>query len=192
MLIAFFSIAIIGGILWMLKNNNRTNHVVVNSGNEHEIPMDSSFDNKLLVESDYSLDNINLSNNELKNLLIDKIGQWDMGHDLGETYRLFSLYANRVYFYGELCSRETIIEKLDDLLNKEFGFTQRSYNIDVTQLSNTSVRCDFDKHTFQADGRKGNYPSYLRFENIDGDWLIVEESDAITDKNLRKRKTKSQ
>ena len=191
-LIAFFSIAFIGGILWMLKNNNQTSHEIVNSDNGHEMHMDSSSDNKMSEESDNSFDNKILTNNELNNLLIDKIGQWDMGHELGETYRLFSLYANRVYFYGELCSRETIIEKIDDLLNKQVGFTQRSYNIDVTQLSNTSVRCDFDKYTFHADGRKGNYPSYLRFENIDGDWLIVEESDAITDKNLRKRKTKSQ
>ena len=61
----------------------------------------------------------------------------------------------------------------------------------MSRISATSARCDFDKYTFQAYGREEYYPSYLRFDNIDGEWLIVEESDAITDKNLRKRNAKN-
>ena len=115
---------------------------------------------------------------------------WDNGHIMGEEYRLSSLYADRVHFYGEMCSRETVVRKNEEVMNKLGGYTQNSSNIKMSRISDTSARCDFAKHTINADGREGNYPSYLRFDYIDGDWLIVEESDAITDRNLRKRNAK--
>ena len=109
---------------------------------------------------------------------------------MGEVYRLHSLYADRVHFYGRMRSRETVIEEIEELLSEEGGFSQNSSDINMSRISDTSARCDFDKLTYHADGREGNYPSYLRFDYIDGEWLIVEESDAITDRNLRKRKAK--
>lgn len=127
-----------------------------------------------------------LTDDELYSLLVRKIDMWDEGHVSGKAHRLSSLYADRVHFYGEMCSRATIIRKNEEALNKQGGFTQSSSNINMSRISDTSARCDFDKYVIMGDGNERNYPSYLRFDNIDGDWLIVEESDAITDRNLRK------
>ncbi len=205
-LLALFAI---GVCLWVLKDNGKPEHVVVDATNKDTIdaglsPSDDTIHETIddtihettdetthetidetIEQSSYDAGQIS---DELYNLLVEKIDQWDKGHKLGETYWLYPLYANHVFFYGEMRSQEKVFEIIDETLNKTDGFAQNSSNFNMLRLSDNSVRCDFDKHTYNSNGRVGYYPSYLRFEKIDGDWVIVEESDVITDRNLRKRR----
>ena len=186
-LIGLLALLVIGGGLWMHKDEEQTNQIVIDEDNGNKHDLESYLDEKT-YEQKKSTDIEEQSDNEIYSHLVDMIGQWDRGHKSGETYLLFSLYANRVLFYGKMRSRETVFEIIEELLYKDVGFSQISSNIDISILSETLVRCDFNKQTFHEDGRVNNYPSYLLFENVGDKWLIVEESDAITDRNLRKKK----
>ena len=198
-IVILLAILLVGGGVWMLtkkytpeNTNTQSNDIEehdVNNSSEDEIAKQKEIRNDIIKEqeiSDYAL-----SDEELYSILCRKIEQWDRGHVWGEEYQLSSLYADRVHFYGKVRSRETVMKEIEEALNKQSGFSQSSSNISMSRISATSARCDFDKYTFQAYGREEYYPSYLRFDNIDGEWLIVEESDAITDKNLRKRNAKN-
>lgn len=187
-----------GGGVWMLTKKDTPKYINTQTDDIEENDINNSSDDDISEQKEKRNDfkkqqktsSDVLTDDELYSLLVRRINQWDRGHVLGEVYQLRSLYADRVHFYGEMCSRETVIEKNEEVMNKLGGFTQNSSNINMSRISDTSARCDFDKRTYNADGREGNYPSYLRFDYIDGDWLIVEESDAITDRNLRKRNAK--
>ena len=192
------ALLLVGGGIWMLTKKDTPQYTNTQSNNDEEDDISLSSDDEIAEQNEIGEDdnkqqeipNYAITDDELYAILVGKINQWDRGHVWGEVYRLQSLYADRVHFYGRMRSRETVIEEIEELLSEEGGFSQNSSDINMSRISDTSARCDFDKLTYHADGREGNYPSYLRFDYIDGEWLIVEESDAITDRNLRKRKAK--
>ncbi len=186
-----------GGGVWLLTNKNKTETKKTTTTDNPYSRSNDSMTIKKPEKQEISnpqeaqtTTSPAISDDELYGILTGKVAQWDRGHTLGETYHLSSLYADRVHFYGMMCSYEKVIQKIDELLYKTEGFYQNSTNISMSRLSDTSARCDFDKDTYQSNGVEGHYPSYLRFENIDGQWKIVEESDLITDKNLKKIKNK--
>lgn len=123
--------------------------------------------------------------NFFKNL----VRAWDDMH----TNRNFddhdnSPYAETVKFYGMTIDKYDAAQRKMQLLNNSSDFLQSSVNIRVTRISDNKVRCDFDKHT-TLKGQSKTYPSYLVFANQGDDtWLIVEESDQVTDKNLARKK----
>ncbi len=166
---------------------NKVQNGASDEGELDKNPMSSSDDKTAEQEEQPEVSEASIDD-EVYSILVDKIGQWDRGHSIGETQTLVPLYAQSVFFYGMTCSLETVISKNDEVLEKDVGFMQRSSNIRMSKISDNSIRCDFDKDTSDSEGREGHYPSYLYFENFDGDWLIVKESDLITDRNLSKRK----
>ena len=191
------AMAIGGGIVWLLTNQNKTETkkttTTDNPSSKSNVSITIKKPEELEINNPQEAQTTTspaISDDELYGILTDKVAQWDRGHTLGETYHLSSLYADRVHFYGMMCSYEKVIQKIDELLYKAEGFYQNSTNIRMSRLSDTSARCDFDKDTYHSNGVEGHYPSYLRFENIDGQWKIVEESDLITDENLKKMKNK--
>ena len=92
--------------------------------------------------------------------------------------------------YNTLLLDGTLLNNGHYRIERPLGFNQNCTNIIVTKISDTSVRCDFIKNAYQADGREWHAPAYLRFGLIGGDWKIVEESAPLTDKNLKKMKNK--
>jgi len=71
------------------------------------------------------------------------------------------------------------------LLNK-FPYKKIKGDIIVTQISNKQVKAEFVKEVTTKKGTK-EYPSYLVFENVNGEWKLILESDLISDKNVENR-----
>lgn len=95
-------------------------------------------------------------------------------------------YAETVMFYGKrMKGKEVVKMKQDALRDRSSDYRQECYNINVMKLSDNRVRCDFGKRVTK-NGKTKDYPSYLYFSKIGNYWLIDEESDEITDRNLRK------
>ena len=127
------------------------------------------------------------SQDEVTKLLTEKIKLWDNGHLSNQENTLRSLYANKVLYYGQNCDIEKIIKIVQDLIMKDGGFVQDSHDLKFTKLSENIIRCNFTK-SVKLKNKLRDYPSYLFFSKIDGDWYITEESDDITDRNLQKRR----
>lgn len=124
---------------------------------------------------------------DVTKLLTEKIKLWDKGHLSNQENTLRSLYANNVLYYGQNCDIEKIIKIVQDLTMKDDGFFQDSHDFKFTKLSENIIRCNFTK-SVRLKNKLRDYPSYLFFSKINGDWLITEESDDVTDRNLQKRR----
>lgn len=115
------------------------------------------------------------------------IFKWDDLNKWGRAYELRSMYAERAKLYGQVLTRKQI----EDLKNKAQyntdGYSQQSNSITMVRIREDLIRCDFTKRTWSSKDGDNEYPSYLYFQRIDGEWLIVEESDKITDANLERR-----
>ena len=59
-------------------------------------------------------------------------------------------------------------------------------DITVTQISNKQAKAEFVKEVTTKKGTK-DYPSYLVFENVNGEWKLILESDLISDKNAENK-----
>ena len=123
----------------------------------------------------------------VKAILTSRIAEWDNKYEYDLESSVSSLYAQTVRFYGKTYSREDIQYSLMSLIEKYDDFEQDSRDIRFTQIDPVTVRCDFTKVT-RTNSVVKNYPSYLYFQNINGVWLITQESDAVTDHNLSKKR----
>ena len=59
-------------------------------------------------------------------------------------------------------------------------------DITVTQISNKQAKAEFIKEVTTKKGTK-DYPSYLIFANVNGEWKLILESDLISDKNIENK-----
>lgn len=119
---------------------------------------------------------------------IQLVKAWDKLHN-EKRYDDYEncLYTENVRFYGSTLNGHDAARQVQSALLDNPDYYQNSEQIRIYRENSKRVRCDFEKHTTQS-GKKRMYPSYLIFTEVNGVWLIAEESDAVTDSNLSKRK----
>lgn len=99
------------------------------------------------------------------------------------------LFAPEVWYYHETYSPEQIVESKRKLLTQNPDFFQQVSELQFSHINNATIRVRFKKDVWVAsDEPPKSYPSYLTMKKIKGNWLIIEESDDITDRNLAKRR----
>ena len=99
------------------------------------------------------------------------------------------LFAPQVWYYHETYSPEQIVESKRKLLARYPDFFQQVSELQFIHINNTTIKVRFKKDVWVAsDEPSQSYPSYLTVKKIRGNWLIVEESDDVTDRNLAKRR----
>lgn len=113
---------------------------------------------------------------------------WDDLHNSMNGSLCDEVYASSVKYYWSDYTPEKIRKSKSELFSKYPEFSQTIDNISFGQFIDNRVRVDFDKEvTTSSSAPTKTYPSYLVFENIDGTWKVIEESDLITDKNMAKK-----
>ena len=124
---------------------------------------------------------------------IDLANMWDSFHNLKNVDGFASIYAPQVKYYQQTYTLKQIIKSKQDLFSKTPGFQQSVSNFKVTNNTDGSVIVYFDKRVWSsAKKNPETYPSYLVVKKINGNWLIIEESDEITDENLAKKNANRQ
>ena len=124
---------------------------------------------------------------------IDLANMWDSFHNLKNVDGFVSIYAPQVKYYQQTYTLKQIIKSKQDLFSKTPGFQQSVSNFKVTNNTDGSVIVYFDKRVWSsAKKNPETYPSYLVVKKINGNWLIIEESDEITDENLAKKNANRQ
>jgi predicted DNA-binding WGR domain protein len=120
---------------------------------------------------------------------IDLANMWDSFHNLKNVDGFASIYAPQVKYYQQTYTLKQIIKSKQDLFSKTPGFQQSVSNFKVTNNTDGSVIVYFDKRVWTSTKENPKtYPSYLVVKKINGNWLIIEESDEVTDANLAKKK----
>lgn len=148
-------------------------------------------DHNRIVSQTQTPKTLNGKTEKTTEIAIDLAKKWDEVHNSKKADDFANLYASQVKYYQQTYTPEMIVKSKRDLFAKTPDFLQVISKFEVTNNSDGSVKVHFDKlvQTSPKEARK-TYPSYLVVKKIKGNWLIVEESDDVTDANLAKKKEK--
>ena len=126
-----------------------------------------------------------ISNTELTNLVYS----WSNAHLTKNIGEFLNLYSGVVKYYGTDLDRNSCIVNKMDFFTKNPDYSQQiSGEVQIEFLNDSEVKCSFMKKV-NMRGRSLDFPSYLVFGKVEDKWLIVQESDLVTDGNLSRNKT---
>ena len=116
------------------------------------------------------------------------VNKWNKAHSTKDMAAFSELYDNSVLFYGKQKDKKDCIGTKLALLKKQADFYQQIYGeVQTERLNDSEIKCSFIKRVTVNQETK-DYPSYLTFKKIDGNWKIITEGDLVTDRNLAKNK----
>ena len=119
-------------------------------------------------------------------VLTKGVEKWNEGVNLRDHKILEDLFAPQVYFYTlQLSGTEAARQKVERA-NSDPTWSQKIISdVDIEELGDGSFKTSFTK---QSESSKGThtYRAYLLWKNLNGKWIIVKESDLLTDQNQEK------
>ena len=86
------------------------------------------------------------------------------------------------YYQSSVTKAYYILDQKKFFVNNPIYGQKIKGDITVTQISNKQAKAEFVKEVTTKKGTK-DYPSYLIFENVNGEWKLILKSDLISDKN---------
>jgi hypothetical protein len=119
-------------------------------------------------------------------LVLGTLTRWNEAHNAHDAKALAGLYAAHVSFYGTELSNERCVSTKRAAFTAQPDYAQTVRDIDVKPSGAGGTIVRFVK-TSTSRGRATDYPSYLI---VLKDLRIAEESDDVTDRNLRAKAAK--
>lgn len=120
-----------------------------------------------------------------KTLFYKVVKEWSDAHNDWDLDKLKNLYASDVLFYGQQLKKDACISKVSSLLKpNEIFYQSIASDVAYNQFSNGVIQASFTKKV-KTKNKTNNYPSYLLLIRYNDTYLIVGESDEITDRNLK-------
>ena len=143
-----------------------------------------NFSRKTTQKNNIKQNKDNSVNPEIEKIIL----KWNNATSNKDTATLESMLAEKIEYYQRTVSKaEYIADKKKFFANNSVYGQEIKGNIEYKFLSDNQVKADFLKEVTTKNGTK-EYPSYLVFEKINGDWKLVLESDLISDENIKKKK----
>lgn len=124
------------------------------------------------------------SASRLNDAIVQKTLIWNKLNSEQNLKELEKMYPESVVGYGVKSSTSKFMEAKAKFFKWAESFTQTIVSdFTIKKYKSGQIVCEFEKQT-TFKGKTKNYPSYLVFEKQGGDYLIIEEGDAITDANI--------
>lgn len=143
-----------------------------------------------------NLTNSNNFNNNNKNInkintkksaeeeIKDMVIIWNTASSNADFDTLERILGDKIDYYQSLVSKNYYIADQKRFFQKNPVYSQRIVgDITVTRLSDSKMLAKFVKEVSTKRETK-EYPSYLAFENVNGSWKLVVESDTVSDANI--------
>ncbi|MBI1307601.1 MAG: hypothetical protein GC181_13445 [Bacteroidetes bacterium] len=131
----------------------------------------------------FSCNNSDRTNENDQQTLRNLVEAWNKAHNEKNQTQFSTLYGDSVIFYQQSLSRILCVERKLKLLNNQKAFYQQIVGEIEIESYGKGQKCSFVKKV-TIDGQSVDYPSYLVFEYVDKNWVIINEGDMITDANL--------
>ena len=123
--------------------------------------------------------------------LYNIVTKWNMANNNRDTITLSKLYNKNLTYYGKKLSKYKVIKDKKRFFRKYIYFKQTISNIEYERLTPRLYKISFDKFVkLKRNSREKNYPSYLLINTSSSKFLIEEEGDVITDRNIASRGVK--
>lgn len=116
--------------------------------------------------------------------IIELSNIWNIANNTQDYSKMNELFAEELVFYGVKVNVSECLQMKRNYFSNNEIFTQ----VIISDYSVTSYNEDIYKSTFTkkvtTNKKSRNYPAYLFFKKINGEFKIVEEGDEITNSNL--------
>ena len=144
---------------------------------------------------DNSVNSSNLSNNNgnikkseneksVEEQIKEMVSIWNEASSNADFDTLEKILGDRIEYYQSSVTKAYYISDQKKFFVKNPVYGQKiKGDIIVTQISNKQVKAEFVKEVTTKKGVK-DYPSYLVFENVNGEWKLILESDTVSDANI--------
>ena len=138
--------------------------------------------------SNLSSNNGNIKKSESEKSVEEQIKEmvsiWNEASSNADFDTLEKILGDRIEYYQSSVTKDYYISDQKKFFVKNPVYGQKiKGDIIVTQISNKQVKAEFVKEVTTKKGVK-DYPSYLVFENVNGEWKLILESDTISDANI--------
>ena len=115
------------------------------------------------------------------------VNVWNEASGNADFNTLEKILGNKIEYYQSSVTKDYYISDQKKFFAKNPVYGQKiKGDITVTQISNKQAKAEFIKEVTTKKGTK-DYPSYLIFANVNGEWKLILESDLISDKNIENK-----
>jgi len=120
--------------------------------------------------------------------IIKMVNVWNDASSNADFDTLEKILGNKIEYYQSSVTKDYYISDQKKFFAKNPVYGQKiKGDITVTQISNKQAKAEFIKEVTTKKGTK-DYPSYLIFSNVNGEWKLILESDKVSDANVENQK----
>ena len=123
--------------------------------------------------------------------IIKMVNIWNDASSNADFDTLEKILGNKIEYYQSSVTKDYYISDQKKFFAKNPVYGQKiKGDITVTQISNKQAKAEFIKEVTTKKGTK-DYPSYLIFANVNGEWKLILESDKVSDANVENQKKRA-
>ena len=127
----------------------------------------------------------------IKDEIKEMVYIWNEASSNADFDTLKKILADKIEYYQTTVSRDYYIKDQKKFFEKNPVYGQvLKGDIKVEKISNKQVKAEFVKEVTTKKGTK-DYPSYLIFANVNGEWKLILESDKVSDANAENQKKRA-
>ena len=121
----------------------------------------------------------------------EMVNIWNEASSNADFDTLEKILGDKIEYYQSSVTKAYYISDQKKFFEKNPVYGQKiKGDITVTQISNKQVKAEFIKEVTTKKGTK-DYPSYLIFANVNGEWKLILESDKVSDANVENQKKRA-
>ena len=121
----------------------------------------------------------------------EMVNIWNEASSNADFDTLEKILGDKIEYYQSSVTKAYYISDQKKFFEKNPIYGQKiKGDITVTQISNKQVKAEFIKEVTTKKGTK-DYPSYLIFANVNGEWKLILESDKVSDANAENQKKRA-
>ena len=121
----------------------------------------------------------------------EMVNIWNEASSNADFDTLEKILGDKIEYYQSSVTKAYYISDQKKFFEKNPVYGQKiKGDITVTQISNKQVKAEFIKEVTTKKGTK-DYPSYLIFANVNGEWKLILESDKVSDANAENQKKRA-
>ncbi|MBG9377193.1 hypothetical protein I5907_13195 [Panacibacter sp. DH6] len=110
------------------------------------------------------------------------VSAWNNNHNTKNIEAFKLQYAPTLYFYGKYADVKQCLKSKQKFLRNSYS-QQIVTPVSITKFSSGAIKCSFTKSVTYKQTTK-EYPAYIVLERRGNKYLIIGESDLLTDQNL--------
>ena len=121
----------------------------------------------------------------------EMVNIWNEASSNADFDTLEKILGDKIEYYQSSVTKAYYISDQKKFFEKNPVYGQKiKGDITVTQISNKQAKAEFIKEVTTKKGTK-DYPSYLIFANVNGEWKLILESDKVSDANAENQKKRA-